>query len=153
MRTDSASVLLATALGALASYALKIAIPLLVLVAVILLDYGTGMAKAWVKGELSALIGLMGILKKLSYFVIVAVAGAMDWLIGYGLTSVGIDWSLPFLLASIVICWLIINELISILENVAAIGGPVPAFLKKLLSKLKTVTEEKAGGEGHETGS
>lgn len=147
MRTDSASVLLATALGALASYALKIAIPLLVLVAVILLDYCSGMAKAWVKGELSSKVGLHGILKKLSYFVIVGVAGAMDWLIGYGLTSVGIDWSLPFLLASIVICWLIINELISILENVAAIGGPVPEFLRKLLGKLKTVTEEKAGGE------
>ena len=48
------------------------------------------------------------------------------------------------------ICWLIINELISILENVAAIGGPVPEFLKALLGKLKTATEEKAGGEKHD---
>lgn len=150
MRTDTMRAVVTAALGALCSYFLQLMIPLIVLVAVVLLDYVTGMSKAWVKGELSSRVGLKGILKKLSYFVIVGVAGAMDWLITYGLTSVGIEWRLPFLLASIVICWLIINELISILENVAAIGGPVPEFLKALLGKLKTATEEKAGGEKHD---
>ena len=50
--------------------------------------------------------------------------------------------NIEFLIAAIVIVWLIINELISILENVAAIGAPVPEFLLKLIRKLKTVTEK-----------
>jgi len=51
------------------------------------------------------------------------------------------------LVAAIVIVWLIINELLSILENVAAIGGPVPAFLQKLLGRLKNAVEKKAEDE------
>lgn len=48
-----------------------------------------------------------------------------------------------------VIIWLIINELISILENVAALGGPVPVFLAKLLARLKNTVEKKAEGDEH----
>ena len=46
-----------------------------------------------------------------------------------------------------VIVWLIINELISILENVAAMGSPVPGFLQKLLGKLKNAVEKKTEDE------
>ena len=50
-----------------------------------------------------------------------------------------------------VIVWLVINELISILENVAAIGGPVPGFLQKLIQRLKVSVEEKVGdGDSNE---
>ena len=35
-----------------------------------------------------------------------------------------------------------INELLSILENVSAIGAPVPGFLQALLKKLKVHTED-----------
>lgn len=144
MKTETAvSAVIAAALGALASYCVKLMIPLVILVLVMIMDYITGMTKAWVRGELSSRIGVQGILKKLGYFIIVAVAGVMDWLIGYGLDSVGVDYKLPFLLAAIVMIWLIINELISILENVAAIGGPVPPFIKKLLQHLKKAVEEK----------
>ena len=44
---------------------------LLVLVVVMLLDYATGMTKAWNAGELSSRVGLKGILKKVGYLVIV----------------------------------------------------------------------------------
>ena len=37
-----------------------------------------------------------------------------------------------------------INELLSILENVSAIGAPVPGFLQTLLKKLKVHTEDTA---------
>ena len=46
------------------------------------------------------------------------VAGVVDWLVRYGLTQVGVEVSFRFLMAAMVIVWLIINELISILENV-----------------------------------
>ena len=140
---NTLAALIATAIGALCSYALQLAIPLAVLLVVMILDYITGMTKAWMKEQLSSRVGIFGILKKLGYFVIVAVAGVVDWLLAYGLMQVGIDLRLPFLFAAIVTVWLIINELISILENVAAMGGPVPAWLGNFLNKLKYTVDEK----------
>lgn len=146
MKTEATTIsaVIAAALGALLSYCVQLLIPLVVLIFVMLLDYATGMTKAWIRKEMCSRIGVRGILKKLGYIVIVVVAGVMDWLISYGLDSVGIDYKLPFLFAAIVMIWLIINELISILENVAAIGGPKPPFISKLLTKLKNTVEEKA---------
>ena len=43
----------------------------------------------------------------------------------------------------LVTVWLIFNECISILENVAEIGAPMPPFLVKLIGKLKKTTEDK----------
>lgn len=134
----------AAALGVLSSYMVELVIPLAVLVVAMLVDYGAGMAKAWNAGTLCSRTGIRGILKKVGYLVIVAVAMGADYLLRYGLDQVGVHINTEFLIAAIVIVWLIINELISILENVAAIGAPVPEFLLKLIEKLKTVTEKQA---------
>ena len=88
-------------------------------------------------------------MKKVGYLVVVGAAGVADWLIRYGLAQAGIEVEFDFLLAAMVIIWLIINELISILENVAALGGPVPVFLAKLLARLKNTVEKKAEGDEH----
>ena len=102
------------------------------------------MVKAWNAGTLCSRTGIRGIQKKVGYLVIVAVAMGADYLLRYGLDQVDVHINIEFLIAAIVIVWLIINELISILENVAAIGAPVPEFLLKLIEKLKTVTEKQA---------
>ena len=115
----------------------------------LLADYITGMAKAWSAGALCSRTGVKGIVKKVGYLMVVGAAGAADWLIRYGLAQAGIEVQFSFLIAAMVIIWLIVNELISILENVAAMGGPVPAFLSKLLARLKNVVEKKAEGEQH----
>ena len=147
MKENAIKAVLAAALGALASYGTQLIVPAIILVAVMVLDYITGMAKAWQAGELSSRVGIRGILKKLGYLVIVAVAGMLDWLIRYGAAALGWEWAPEFLVSSVVIVWLIINELLSILENVEAIGVPVPAFLRKLLGRLKVSTEAKADTE------
>ena len=152
MKQNTIEAVIAVALGALASYFVQLLIPLCVLLLVMILDYITGMAKAWYKNELSSRIGIKGILKKLGYFVIIVVAGVMDWLIVDGLFRIGIEFTMPFLLAAIVTVWLIINESISILENVAAIGGPVPGWLTKLLQRLKKTVEDKTGEEDKNDG-
>ena len=41
-------------------------------------------------------------------------------------------------------CKAVFNELLSILENVSAIGAPVPGFMQALLKKLKVHTEDTA---------
>lgn len=140
----SVNAVVAVALGALCSYACQLLIPLVILLAVILIDYCTGMVKAWERGELSSRIGIKGVIKKVSYLVVVCVAGVIDWLLHGALSKIGVDISVKFMFAQMVIVWLIINESISILENVAAIGGPNIGFMGKLLAKLKQQTEDKS---------
>lgn len=134
---------LTAAMATLMAYLGHLVIPIIVLAAVMLLDYGTGIAKAWVRSELSSKIGIIGILKKLGYLVVVAVGMIIDWVIQIGLAELHVDFKLEFLFAMIVIIWLILNELLSILENVAAIGAPVPAWLTKIIAKLKDKAEER----------
>lgn len=144
MKENAIKAALAGTLGGLCAYGVQLLVPVLVLVVVMLLDYATGMTKAWNAGELSSRVGLRGILKKVGYLVIVGVAAVVDWLLRYGADTLGWDWPVEFLFASIVIIWLVINELLSILENVSAIGAPVPGFLQALLKKLKVHTEDTA---------
>ena len=46
------SAVAAAALGVLSAYMVQLFIPLIVLVIAMVVDYGTGMAKAWSAGEL-----------------------------------------------------------------------------------------------------
>lgn len=134
----------AAAVGALCSYCMELMIPLAVMLAVMIVDYITGMVKAWYNSELCSRIGLKGIIKKVGYLVIVGVGMVVDYLIREALHSVGVAVTVEYTVALIVIIWFIINELISILENVAAIGAPVPEFILKLVKRLKVSVEEKA---------
>lgn len=134
----------AAAVGALCSYCMELMIPLAVMLAVMIADYVTGMVKAWYNAELCSRIGLKGIIKKVGYLVIVGVGMVVDYLIREALHSVGVSVTVEYTVALIVIVWFIINELISILENVAAIGAPVPEFILKLVKRLKVSVEDKA---------
>lgn len=137
----------AAALGALCAYGVQMFVPLVVLVAAMMLDYATGLAKAYSARGAEQPRRHPGNPQEAGYLVIVAVAGMLDWLIRYGAAALGWEWAPEFLVSSVVIIWLIINELLSILENVEAIGVPVPAFLRKLLGRLQVSTEAKADTE------
>lgn len=144
----------AAAVGALCSYCMELMIPLAVMLVVMIADYVTGMVKAWYNAELCSRIGLKGIIKKVGYLVIVGVGMVVDYLLREALHSVGVSVTVEYTVALIVIVWFIINELISILENVAAIGAPVPEFILKLVKRLKVSVEDKAevvDGEKMET--
>ena len=130
-------------LGAsIASYFGTLAAPLLVLLCVMIVDYVTGMVKAYLTAQLSSRIGLRGILKKLCYMAMVAVGAAIDYLLGSALVQVGIDMHVEMFCGMLVAVWLIINELISILENLAAIGVPGFPRLSKLLERLKNTVSK-----------
>ena len=70
---NSVMAILAAAVGALCSYAAALVVPLAVLLAVMVGDYVSGMAKAWSTGKLCSKTGLRGILKKLGYLALVGV--------------------------------------------------------------------------------
>ena len=68
---------------------------------------------------------------------------SLDYLLRGALVQAGIDLHIKLFCGLLVAIWLIINELISILENLAAIGVPGFPRLSKLLKRLKnTVSEE-----------
>ncbi len=146
MKETTLRAVAAVAMAALGAYLKQAVVPLAVLVAVMVLDYLTGMAKAWAAGTLCSRTGLQGIVKKVGYLVIVAVAMVADWVVRYGFEQVEITYELHFFVCLMVAVWLIINECISILENVAALGAPVPPWLLKLIQRLKARTEDTSTG-------
>ena len=86
---------------------------------------------------------MKGILKKLCYMAMVAVGAAVDYLLHGALKQAGIDLHIELFCGLLVTVWLIINELISVLENLAAIGVPGFPRLNRLLSRLKSTVNEK----------
>lgn len=101
-------------------------LPLMTLVTFMVLDYITGITKAFINKQLSSEYGSKGIVKKSTIFIILIVAVSLDRLLGQG-----------WVFRSIACFWYIGNEGFSILENVIAIGLPVPEELKNALIQLK----------------
>ena len=120
------------------------AVPVVLLVLVMAADYITGMISAWKNRELSSREGLFGIVKKLCYLFAVGAAAVVDWLINVGFGMVGITFSVNMLFCVLVTIWLIINELISILENLNEIGVPIPKFLTSIVKRLKIAADSAA---------
>lgn len=130
------------AFGLLSSWLGVLAIPVYVLVACNIMDYITGLAAAHRRNQkVSSYVGVLGIAKKVCMWLLIAVGAVVDWLLLYCGASLGFEIHLPMLVASLVAVWLIINEVISILENVGDIGVPLPGFLTKIVQGLKSKIE------------
>lgn len=120
-----------------------IVIPLIVLTLVMVIDYITGMAAAYVNAELSSRKGIRGIFKKLGYYSLVCVGITLDYILSSGLAQIGITNDINIWFGLIVTVWLIINELISILENLSRLDVPIPKFLKSVVERLKNNVDDK----------
>ena len=131
----------------LLAYTKVILIPLALLLVMMTVDYISGISAAYIKGELSSKVGLKGIVKKIGYIGVVIVAAVMDWVLYSGLKGVGVDIEMSYYLGLIVTIWLIINECISVLENLGEIGVPLPPFLMRAINKLKKHLEDKGGND------
>lgn len=142
---DKLKLLLSAALAGLLAYTRVILIPLALLIVMMSVDYISGISAAYIRGELSSKVGLKGIIKKVGYIGVVIVAAVMDWVLFSGLKGVGVDIEMSYYLGLIVTIWLIINECISVLENLGEIGVPLPPFLIKAINKLKKHLEDKGG--------
>jgi len=96
------------------------------LLAFVVIDYLTGIMVAILERRLSSEVGFRGIFKKVVIFSLVAVANIIDT--QFIKTGSAIRTAVIFFYLS--------NEGISILENTAKIGLPIPAKLKTILSQL-----------------
>jgi toxin secretion/phage lysis holin len=118
---------------------LYIILPLLM--AVMIIDYLTGMLSAKKEGKTNSKTGMWGIVKKLLYGVEIAVAMIVDWTIINVANSLGISIKITTFFGILVAIWLVINEIVSVLENLTRLEVPLPGFLMKVVSNFKVVVE------------
>ena len=104
------------------------------LIAFVVIDYITGVMCAVLDHKLSSEIGFRGIFKKMLIFLMVGIARILD---GYFLNDGSV-------LRTAVIFFYCSNEGISILENAAHIGLPVPDKIKIILEQLHNREEKDA---------
>ena len=108
------------------------------IIALMALDYITGILCAVTTKTLSSEVGFRGLVKKFMILIVIAVGHLVDaHIIGTGSA-----------IMSAVILFFAANEGISILENAAALGLPVPKKLRDVLEQLKS-EKDKGDDDGN----
>ena len=102
------------------------------LLAFVVLDYVTGIMCAVADHKLSSVVGFKGIFRKILIFALVGVGHLLDVQV---LGAVGV-------LRTAVIFFYLSNEGVSLIENAAHLGLPIPAKLKAVLEQLHDRAEK-----------
>lgn len=108
------------------------------LIIAIVLDYLTGIGKAYVSKELNSYKGLKGIVKKVGMLCLVALSVILDNILG----KTGA-------IRTLIIYYLVANEGLSIIENLGKMDIIVPKFIIDKLEQLKESTESGESDEGN----
>lgn len=99
---------------------------LIALIVLMSLDYVSGVMCAIIDRKLSSAVGFKGVCKKVFILMLVGVAHIIDLhVVGTG-----------SVLRGAVICFYMSNEGLSLLENAAHVGLPIPDKLKDILTQL-----------------
>lgn len=98
-----------------------------ILITFMVLDYITGLLRGAVNQELSSDVGFKGLARKTVILVVLIVAVSLDRLMNTG----------TWVFRTMVSYFYIANEGVSIIENAAALGLPVPDKLKEMLVQLQ----------------
>ena len=106
------------------------------LIAFVVIDYETGVLCAIADKNLSSEVGFKGICRKVLIFTLVGVGNILDI---YVLGEAGV-------LRTAVIFFYLSNEGVSLLENSARLGLPIPEKLKDVLAQL----HDRSGKDGEE---
>lgn len=102
------------------------------LIAFVTIDYITGVMCAFIDHSLSSEVGAKGIFKKVLIFLLVGIGHIIDaQVIGSG-----------SVLRTAVIFFYISNEGVSLVENAAHLGLPIPTKLKDVLEQLHDRAEK-----------
>ena len=102
------------------------------LIAFVVIDYITGVMCAISDHTLSSQVGFRGICRKVLIFMLVGIANVLDI---YVLSSGSV-------LRTAVIFFYISNEGVSLLENAAHLGLPIPEKIKVVLEQLHDRSEK-----------
>ena len=105
------------------------------LIAFVVIDYITGVMCAIADKTLSSEVGFKGICRKVLIFLLVGIANIIDVQV----------LGTPGVLRTAVIFFYLSNEGVSLLENAAHLGLPVPDAIKTVLEQLHNRSDGKEG--------
>lgn len=105
-------------------------------------DYITGWMKAKMANKINSTAGLIGILKKLGYWIMIMVSFLASVLFIEIGNTLGVDLGITTLLGWFVLASLTINELRSIIENLVETGYNIPNILTKGLEVADKIINE-----------
>ena len=108
------------------------------LLAFVVVDYVTGVMCAISDKSLSSAVGFKGICRKVLIFTLVGIANIVD------VNVIG-DGSI---LRTAVVFFYLSNEGVSLLENAAHLGLPIPEKLKEVLEQLHERSTKDSGERG-----
>lgn len=112
------------------------------LLAFVVIDYITGVMCAVVDKNLSSAVGFKGVFKKILIFALIGIGHILDlYIIKNG-----------SVMRTAVIFFYMANEGLSLVENAAHLGLPIPAKLKDVLEQLHDRAETKEDSEDDEDG-
>ncbi len=109
------------------------------------LDYLTGTLAAIANGEWTSRKASQGLWHKLGSIAAVLVAALCDIALGVIADNLGdeiLRINYGCIITPVVAVWYIFTELGSVIENAAKLGAPMPAFLKNLISRLRSAADD-----------
>ena len=128
----------AAAAGAVISFFTGIPVIMWVLIAMMTLDYVTGMMTGMMGvssktegGKLSSRAAFDGLMRKIMIFLVVILSVLVDLAVQYG---AGVTFNA---VTGATCLWFIASEGVSVLENAAELGVPIPGILRKALELLQ----------------
>lgn len=105
------------------------------------IDYFTGTIKSKIKKVESSNKGLVGIIKKICYWLLIGISFFIPYLLVLLGNKINININFIMLFGWFTLACLIINESRSILENLIDIGISVPEFLKIGLEEYQKIID------------
>ncbi len=127
------------ALSALTAFANKYAAIVVFVVIVVCMDIVTGIIASCATGEkISSEKGTKGFWKKMALFAALAFGFLLDYFIPYMVSYTGIELPASALFGVMIGCYIVINESISICENLYRCNDEIlPKWVVKLLTQSK----------------
>ena len=110
-----------------------------------IVDYATGwIYSKYYSKTVSSAVGAKGVLKKVSYWIVIAIAFYISFAFKQMGEVIGINLSFMVLFGWFTLASYMINEIRSILENLIKMNVSVPEFLSKGLDIAEKLTKDKA---------
>jgi len=129
-------------LAVLSIWIQALALPVILLMLSMILDYATGLMAASQRGNaITSYRSINGIAKKVCSLLLVVLGLILDCLIFYVKEAFGLSFPWSIVIAAVIAVWLTVNEIISILENVQDIGVNLPSWLLPLVKNIKSKVE------------
>lgn len=130
--------LCAVAVGIVTAVISPLFLPIAVLIVLNLIDYVTAIIASRINGEaIRSDIGIRGIYKKVMMWITAGTAVMVDVLLSYGAQAFGLPAFTSMYISIVCVMWLCVNEVISVLENVAKFGDNVPPVFYGVILALQ----------------